>query len=191
MKNLIKFILFLMYTIGIFFVDNYIAILGIIIVNILLMLIAKINITNAVKNLINLLPFIVFTSAINILLVDFKFAVLIGIRLLIVCNVTYTFSKTISYTEFSKVIEKIVYPLKIFKINPKDVGIIVTIALSFLPIIKNELQETKRTLEVKGVRSSNINLLKNINIIFKPFFVAILQRLNEIELTLRVKGYQE
>ena len=191
MKNLIKFILFLIYTVGIFFIDNYIAILGIILINILLMLIAKINIKNAVKNLINLLPFIMLTSAINILLVDLNFALLIGIRLLIVCNVTYTFSKTISFIEFSKVIEKIVYPLKIFKINPRDVGIVVTIALSFLPIIKSELQETRRTLEVKGVKNSNINLLKNINIIFKPFFVSILQRLNEIELTLKVKGYQE
>lgn len=191
MKNLIKFILFLIYTVGIFFIDNYIAILGIILINILLMLIAKINIKNAVKNLINLLPFIMLTSAINILLVDLNFALLIGIRLLIVCNVTYTFSKTISFIEFSKVIEKIVYPLKIFKINQRDVGIVVTIALSFLPIIKSELQETRRILEVKGVRNSNINLLKNINIIFKPFFVSILQRLNEIELTLKVKGYQE
>ena len=171
MKNLIKFILFLIYTVGIFFIDNYIAILGIILINILLMLIAKINIKNAVKNLINLLPFIMLTSAINILLVDLNFALLIGIRLLIVCNVTYTFSKTISFIEFSKVIEKIVYPLKIFKINPRDVGIVVTIALSFLPIIKSELQETRRTLEVKGVKNSNIN--KNIQTIFCFYITKI------------------
>lgn len=190
MKNTIKFISFLIYSISIFFIDNYTIIIAIVLINMLFMLLSKVSIKDAISNLIKLLPFILFTCIINIVFVDFAFAILIGIRLIIVCNVTYTFSKNISYTQFSNVIQNLTYPLKSFGVNPRDIGIIVTIALSFMPIMKNELQDIKNTLKAKGVKINNTNLLKNANLIFKPFFVSVLQRLNELEATLKVKGYQ-
>lgn len=191
MKNLIKFILFLIYTIGIFFIKNYI-ILGVIaIFNIMLILVLKINILNSIKTLVKLLPFILFTVVMNVLLAELKFAVLIGVKLVLVCNLTYTFSRTISNTEIGDVIEKLAYPLKIFKINPREIGLMVTIALSFIPIMKAEFLQIKNVLKVKGIKLTKLNLLKNLNLIFRPFFVSVLQRLNEIEMSLKAKGYQE
>ncbi len=99
MKNLIKFFLFLIYTIGIFFVRKYIIFFIIVLFNIILMAILKINMQKAVKNLIKLSPFILFTAIINILFADLEFAILIGIRLILVCNLSYIFAKTISYTQ--------------------------------------------------------------------------------------------
>ena len=154
------------------------------------MLISKININKAIKNLIKLMPFILFTVVINIIFVDLKFAILIGVRLILVCNISYVFSKTISYTEFGEVIEKLLFPLKIFKVNPKEIGIIITIALSFMPILKDELLQIKNSLKAKGMNMTNINLIKNANLIFKPFFVSVLQRINEVEMSLRAKGYE-
>lgn len=191
MKNLIKFILFLIYTIGIFFIKDYITLGLIAIFNIILILTLKINILNSIKNLVKLVPFILFTVAINILFAELKFAILMGVRLVLICNLTYTFSKTISNTEIGDVIEKLVYPLKIFKINPKEIGLMVTIALSFIPIMKAEILQIKNVLKVKGIKPTKLNLLKNVNLIFRPFFVSILQRLNEIEMSLKAKGYQE
>lgn len=191
MKNLIKFTLFLIYTVGIFFIKNYI-ILGIIaIFNIILMLTIKINIKTAINNLIKLLPFILFTIVINILFADLNFGILIGIRLILVCNLSYIFSKTMTYTEFGDVIEKLMYPFKIFGVNPKEVSLVITIALSFMPIMKNEFEQMKNVLKVKGIKPTNFNLLKNLSLIFKPFFVSVLQRLNEIEMSLKAKGWRE
>ena len=154
------------------------------------MIISKININKAIKSLIKLMPFILFTVVINIIFVDLKFAILIGVRLILVCNISYVFSKTISYTEFGEVIEKLLFPLKIFKVNPKEIGIIITIALSFMPILKDELLQIKNSLKAKGMNMTNINLIKNANLIFKPFFVSVLQRINEVEMSLRAKGYE-
>lgn len=154
------------------------------------MIISKININRAIKNLIKLLPFILFTVVINIIFVDLEFAILIGVRLILVCNISYVFSKTISYTEFGEVIEKLLFPLKIFKVNPKEIGIIITIALSFMPILKDELLQIKNSLKAKGMNMTNINLIKNANLIFKPFFISVLQRINEVEMSLRAKGYE-
>lgn len=191
MKNLIKFTLFLIYTVGIFFIKNYI-ILGIIaIFNISIMLTIKINIKTAINNLIKLLPFILFTIVINILFADLNFGILIGIRLILVCNLSYIFSKTMTYTEFGDVIEKLMYPFKIFGVNPKEVSLVITIALSFMPIMKNEFEQMKNVLKVKGIKPTNFNLLKNLSLIFKPFFVSVLQRLNEIEMSLKAKGWRE
>ena len=190
MKNVVKFILFLIYTISIFFIENYILLTLILFINISLMIISKININKAIKSLIKLMPFILFTVVINIIFVDLKFAILIGVRLILVCNISYVFSKTISYTEFGEVIEKLLFPLKIFKANPKEIGIIITIALSFMPILKDELLQIKNSLKAKGMNMTNINLIKNANLIFKPFFVSVLQRINEVEMSLRAKGYE-
>ena len=190
MKNVVKFILFLIYTISIFFIENYILLTLILFINISLMIISKININKAIKSLIKLMPFILFTVVINIIFVDLKFAILIGVRLILVCNISYVFSKTISYTEFGEVIEKLLFPLKIFKVNPKEIGIIITIALSFMPILKDELLQIKNSLKAKGMNMTNINLIKNANLIFKPFFVSVLQRINEVEMSLRAKGYE-
>ena len=139
MKNLIKFILFLIYTVGIFFIDNYIVLACILAFNVMLTIINRINILNTIKSILKLLPFILFTVVINMIFAELKFSLLIGIRLILVCNISYIFSKTISYMEFSEIIEKIVYPLKIFGINPKDIGLVITIALSFMPIMKEEI----------------------------------------------------
>lgn len=190
LKNVVKFILFLIYTISIFFIKNYILLTLILFINISLMIISKININKAIKSLIKLMPFILFTVVINIIFVDLKFAILIGVRLILVCNISYVFSKTISYTEFGEVIEKLLFPLKIFKANPKEIGIIITIALSFMPILKDELLQIKNSLKAKGMNMTNINLIKNANLIFKPFFVSVLQRINEVEMSLRAKGYE-
>lgn len=190
LKNIVKFILFLIYTISIFFIKNHILLTLILFINISLMLISKININKAIKSLIKLMPFILFTVVINIIFVDLKFAILIGVRLILVCNISYVFSKTISYTEFGEVIEKLLFPLKIFKVNPKEIGIIITISLSFMPILKDELLQIKNSLKAKGMNMTNINLIKNANLIFKPFFVSVLQRINEVEMSLRAKGYE-
>ena len=191
MKNLIKFILFLMYTIGVFFVEDYISFGLIALFNIILMSVAKINLRKALNNNIKILPFILFTIAINTIFADLKFSILIGIRLILIRNLTYIFSKTISYMEFARVIEKMVYPLKLFGINPEEIGLIVIIALSFIPIIKNEFDQIRNVLKVKGIKPTTFNLLKNLGLIFKPFLISVMQRINEIEMSLKAKGYQE
>ncbi len=190
MKNIIKFFIFLIYIIGIFFVDNFI-ILGIAaIFNLILIYASKINLKKTIINLIKLLPFILFTSLINLLFINFKSAALIMIRLILVCNISYIFSRIITYIEFAEIIEKIFYPFRILKINPKDISLIVTIAISFIPIMRDELLQMRNVLKVKGIKYSKINLIKNINLIFKPFFISVLQRINEIEMSLKSKGYQ-
>lgn len=191
MKDLVKFILFLAYTLAIFFVTNYFILAFILVFNMTFMIFNKIDIKKATTNLIKLLPFILFTAFINFLFVDLKFAILIAVRLILVCNISYSYSRTVTYIEFGGIIQKLMYPFKIFGINPEEIGLIVIIALTFMPIMRNELGQMKNLLKIKGIKPTNINILKNLNLIFRPFFISVLQRLNEIEMALKIKGWQE
>ncbi len=189
MKNIIKFLVFICYSILIFFINNYI-VLGIItIINAILIVILKLNFKDVIKKLLKLFVFIGFTIIINIIVESIDYAILIAIKLLLICNITYIFSKTITYMEFAEVIEKIFYPLKIFKIDSKNVGLIICISIAFIPILQKELEELKNALKIKGFKINLINILKNINIISKPFFISILRKVNELENSLAIKGY--
>lgn len=191
MKNVIRFILFLIYTILIFLIKDYRLLTSIIVINVLFMLIFRINIKSAIRNLLKLSVFVLFTVIINAIFDSLITAILIGVKLFLVCNVTYIYYKTVSYIEFAEIIEKICYPLKIFKVNSKDIGVIVCIAIAFIPILQDELQQIKNVLIIKGFKFNIANILKNISLIFKPVFVSVLQRVNELEDSLRIKGYQE
>lgn len=188
--NIVKFIFFLLYVISIFFIKNNIALIGALIINIILILIYKISLKKLLNNLSKISIFVLITALINVFVVDINYALIVGIKLILVCTITYIFSTTLSYMEFATVIETLAYPLKLIGVNPKDIGLLITIAISFIPILKEELIRIKYVLIVKGFKINTINILKNTNIIFKPLFVSIMERINEIEYSLKAKGYE-
>lgn len=94
MKNIIKFLCFILYSTCIFFLPNNYIIIAFIVVNLLIMLISKVIIKKVIKSTLSVLPFIVFTFLINCLLDDIINAFYIGIKLLVVCNITIIYSNT-------------------------------------------------------------------------------------------------
>ncbi len=186
---IVGFLLFLAYTILIFFLKSYF-LLGIItIINIILMINFKINIKNTFLQILKLMPIIVFTSSINIIMGDFNSGLLIGIRLILVCNITYIFSKKMTMQKLQYCIEKILKPLKIIKINSREIGIIVCIGIAFIPIIQREIQEIKCSLKAKGYNINFKNIIKNPNYILIPLITGIIKRINDIEVSLLSKGF--
>lgn len=185
MKNIIKFVSFLIYTILIFFTNSYKYLLLYSFINVTIMIFAKIKFIKALINLLNISVFILFTAFINYFTSGIYQVLEVAWKLFIVCNITYTFSNILSPVEIAYTIEKLLYPLKIFKIKPKDISLIICIAIAFIPILTNEINQTIYALKSKGVKLK----LNNLNLVFKPICVSILQRTNEIELSLNAKSY--
>ena len=187
MKNVIKILLFLAYTIAIFVVrpDEFtIIVLGI---NILLTILLKISIKEELSNLIGIIILVVFTAVVNAIVVDVKTGVMIGVKLLLVCNVTFIFSKVMNYTELAEGLEKIFSIFKVIKINPKNISIMICICISFIPTIRKQIKQVKDALKAKGVKMN----LKNSNLIFEPIIISLLKRVDEIENSLKAKAYNE
>ena len=187
MKNVIKFLIFLIYTILIFFINKFWILSILFFSNLILALILKIKLKDMLYNLKLLLPFVLFTSIINIIIDSVYFGLLIGFRIVICYNITYIFSKTLTVCELADVIQKLCYPLKLFKVNTKNIGIMVSVALCMIPIFKNEFLAISDTMKAKGMNLK----LSNTIIIMKPIFISVLRKTGQIEKSFIAKGYSE
>lgn len=186
MKNVIKFLLFLIYTVSIFLVKPYQFTLIVIGINILLTLLLKISIKEEITNILGVIAFIIFTAVINVIIVDVPTGITIGIKLLLVCNITYIFSRKITYIELAEAIEKLFSIFKFIKINPKNISIMICICICFIPIIKQQIKQVRDALKVKGVKLN----LKNSRLMFEPIIISLLKRIDEIESSLKSKAYE-
>ncbi len=186
MKNMIKLIIFIVYTIAIFFISDFILLAVLFLLNFLIAVILKINLKNMLYNLKILLPFIIFTSGINIVFDSLIAGILIGVRILICYNVTYVFSKTMTSSELANAIKSLCFPLKLFKINTENIGLMVSISICMIPVLKSEIYSVIQAMKSKG----KIIKINGIAVAMKPILISILRRTNEIEKTLIARGYE-
>ena len=189
MEDAIRFLLFIIYTALIFCIKDYRIIFLFIIINLILMIIGKIKIKEAGKNLAKLSPFIILVVVINMISNTIGYATVIGIRLMLVFNITYVFTKNLTPGQLSNSIENILAPLKILKVNTRDIGIMISIAIAFIPILKDETEKIKYSLQSKGFDTRGINMLKNMKLLLVPLIVSILKRVDHIENGLKSKAY--
>lgn len=186
MKNLILLLLFIAYTTSIFFISNWIAFLGFICINLMLILAFKLSFRRVFVNLYKVTPIILITFIFNLLFGYLEEAILISIRLYIVCNMTFIFTYKMGTTNILIALENLFLPLKIFGISPTDLSLMINIAITFIPVIFRELEQTSLALKNKGLKSYSISSMKYT---FKLLIISIFKKTNEIEFTLKSKNY--
>lgn len=184
MKDIVKFLMFIIYCTSIFFFPNNQCILLLVAINLMSMISVREQIKKVLLGTAKILPFIIFTFAINCWLDEIINAIWIGIKLLIVCNMTMIYSSKASVTEVAEALKILCTPLKIFKINTEEIKIIVCISLSMIPILKKDLFEMKEACKAKNIKFN----IKNMKIILSKFCLSILMRVNQIEEALIAKG---
>lgn len=187
MKNLLKLILFVTYIIIIFSIKNYEVLAIYVVINFIISKMANVKFLEFLKNIKTIMILVIFTALINIIFGSIKDGVILGLRILIAYNITYIFSNSFNILEISQTIEIMLKPLCIFKINVRNIGLMISIALCMIPILKDELEQTKNSLKSKGYMFR----INNLSLYIKPVIISILKRTDELEKTLIVKGYQE
>lgn len=187
MKNIIKFVIFIIYTILIFFINDLRLLVGLFLLNCMITVILKIGLKKMLYSFRMVLPFIAFTVLVNIIFDGLYSGIIIGIRIIICYNATYIFYKKITVLEIIDAIQKLCYPLKIFKINTNNIGMIVSISICIIPVLKSEIYSLSKTMKSKG----KLIQIKSTIIIMKPMLISILRRTNQIEKTLIAKAYIE
>lgn len=187
MRNIILFLIFILYATFIFFISHAALLVAVLVINILAMLLFKVKITAVVENTVKLLPFILLTVAINCILSHYEYAILVAIKLILVCNITFIYSKTTTVREIASTIKNFCMPLKLIKVNPDDIELLVCISLSMLPILKREYLQLKDACDAKGMDMN----VKNMKPIFTKLMISIMKRVNEIEESVIEKGYGE
>ena len=89
-------------------------------------------------------------------------------------------------SELASTIKNLCFPLKIFKINTENIGLMVSISICMIPVLKSELYSIIQAMKSKG----KIMKMNGISVAMKPILISILRRTNEIERTLIAKGYE-
>lgn len=187
MKQVITFLTFIVYATLIFFTPNMKwCIIIPFLINAVAMIGLKISLKKALKNLWHIIPFILITGIINLILEGYTYAFYISIKLILVCNATYIYSRTTTTFEIAKTVKVICAPLKIFKVNTDDIEILVALALSMIPVLKKEAMDLKNACIAKNIDWN----IKNMKIILSKFLVSIIKRVNEIDEALMEKGYE-
>lgn len=186
MKNIIIFLLIILYLISIFYINNIWILTSLIFVNVIIMILCRLNLIGFFKSVKLLLPFVMFTSLINFFLVDYKYAIFIGIRLLLSYMISYILIKILTIKDFVIVIENILSPLKLLKIDYKQISLIIFIAMSIVPNMLSELQQKVYSIKSKSIKMN----FKNIFLIIKSILLSMILKINEYEDSLISKGYK-
>ena len=184
MKDIIKFIIFVIYCTAIFFFPNNNSILIFISINLVAMILTYKHIKSIIVGTLKILPFVVLTFIFNCILDEFINAIWISIKLLIVCNMTMTYSKTTTVMGIAETIKALCIPLKLFKINTDEIKMIVCISLSMIPILKKDLTEMKEACRAKGIKFN----VENMKTVLSKFCLSMLIRVNQLDEALIAKG---
>jgi energy-coupling factor transport system permease protein len=182
---MLKVILLASYAVAVFFFSGFWAVSAFALFNICMMIFTRLPVKAALLYLRGVMPFIVLASLINLIAGTWQEAVLVAARLILVCNVTQCFRNIVNSMQLANAVETFCRPLKIFKVDPRDAGLMVCICIAFIPVLQREFNQIKCGLLAKGMPVKP----RNVKYILKPFLYGIFKRTDEISNALRAKGY--
>ena len=119
-------------------------------------------------------------------------ALVLGGRFLVVILFSVLLISTTSPQVLVKVIAKWMSPLEKVKVPVSEIGLMIMIALRFLPILQ---EETMRILEARRIRlavlgkNSTGHKLRNIQELLLAIFTGVLRRSQELSLSMASRGY--
>lgn len=187
MKNVILLILFIAYTIAVFLINNLYCLTALLLITLLLYAFYKIPIKKIISYNIQLAVFFIFfTVLVSVICNNFDNMLQMILQLFLICNATYLFRYIVPTVAFIDAVEKLLFPLNLFKINTRDIGIILNIAITFVPILTEEITQIQNSLVQKGIKRNSI---KSFKYTFKVLIPLLFKKTNEVDYSLRAKCY--
>ncbi len=152
------------------------------------------------KSLKPLVPIVLLTTVLQLyyikdgnLLFQWKFisitdkgvftAIFIAARIFTLLLVSSLLTYTTSPTDLTDAIEKLLSPLKVFKIEVHTFAMMMTIALRFIPILVDEIDRIMSAQKARGADFENGNIVKRIKALFPifiPLFISAFKRAIEL-----------
>ncbi len=163
-------------------------------------LLSKISPKVILKSLKPLIPIILLTTVLQLyyakggdVLFQWKFieitekgiymAIFIAIRIIALLVISSLLTYTTAPTDLTDAIEKLLSPLKVFKIEVHTFAMMMTIALRFIPTLVDEIDRIMCAQKARGAdfESGNIaNRVKALFPIFIPLFISAFKRAFEL-----------
>ncbi len=136
----------------------------------------------------------------DVLLTVFGFSITSGavhaaffysLRLFLFVAIAFLVTLTSSPSELADAFTRILSPLQKIRVPVSDVGLILFMAIRFIPVLYDEFETIKHAQIVRGVRFSGSlwHRLKKTVYIIIPVFIASLHRADELALAIQARGY--
>lgn len=189
MKYTIIIILFFAYNFLLFFINNIDILYILTFTNLLLLIITKTKIKKYLKFILTTLSFITIILIFNTIFLGIYEGIKISIKLLLAVTATYIITNNISKNNFTEGFYYLLYPLKLFKADIKNLSLTITVALTFIPILSDEAKNIKLALLSKGLKFNLKNVLTRPHIFLLTYLNCIFKKVDDLELALKSKGF--
>lgn len=186
----IGLVLFLFYSILVFLIDNYLVLSLLFVLNIIGLLLVKVRLKKYLKVLKMNFFIIIFIFLFNFIFGDLKLAFLTSFKIYLVISTTYLFGHIYTPIKIADSFYYLLSPLKLFKVDTKELSLIIAIALAFIPILSDEAKNIKMALLSKGIDFNLKNVITRPHIYLLTYFNNLFTRIDDLELSLKMKGYE-
>ena len=119
-------------------------------------------------------------------------AAFFSLRLVLFVSIAFLMTLTSSPSELAEAFGSLISPLRYLKVPVADLGLIVFMAIRFVPVLYEEFVTIRNAQTIRGVRftGSLINRVKKTTAIIIPVFVSAVQRADDLALALMARGYR-
>ena len=205
----VKLLLTLLFIVVIFFIKSYFGFMLTAFVLIVIILFARVPILSVLKSVRGILFIIIFTSLLNLffikqgeVLVSWKIFTItkVGVhttikmvlRLVLLISGASLLSLTTTPVQFADGVESLMSPLKLIKIPVRDIAMIMSIALRFIPTL---FEETNKIIAAQKARGASFDTggflarAKAMMPVLIPLFVNSFRRADELAFAMDARCY--
>lgn len=204
-----KIILIIAYICFLFTANNFISLAFMVFTVIAILIFTKISAKMYFRGLKPIFIVILFTSVLNVFygsgepiwqwgflkitMNGISNAVFVSVRIIALILISCVLTYTTSPTDLTDALERLMKPLKIFKIKVHEIAMMMTIALRFVPTL---LEETDKIINAQKARGADmeggniIQKLKAVIPILVPLFISAFNRAYELAIAMECRCYR-
>ncbi len=169
---------------------------------------ARIPLKVILRSLKPVVPIIIFTVVLNSFLVEgeelfriftlsvsvegVQFAAILGARIILLISGTSLLTYTTSPIMFTAAMEKVLSPLKVFKVPVHELAMMMSIALRFIPTLLEETEKIMNAQKARGAFIEDGNVTQRVKAmipILVPLFVSAFRRADELAMAMECRCY--
>ena len=206
----VKLVLTLVFIIVIFICRNFFSLGLMVLAAFVLTLLSRVPLRMILRSLRPLIFILIFTAVLNLfyttggnVLWHWKFltltdkgcytAVFMAVRILSLVAVSALLTYTTTPTALTDGIEKLLSPLKIFKIQVHSLAMMMTLALRFIPTLMEEIDRIMRAQKARGADLETGGFLQRAKALLPiliPLFVSAFRRAYELAFAMECRCYR-
>lgn len=123
----------------------------------------------------------------------FRAALFMGLRLMLLIIGSSLMTLTTTPNNLTDALEKLLGPLKAFKFPVHEIAMMMSIALSFIPILIEETDKIMKAQMARGADFENKNIIKRIKSyvpVLVPLFISAFRRAGDLAMAMEARCYR-